>query len=84
MEHAVWQNLEEVYLSRNMLVNIDVLNVFPNLKKIDASNNYIKEINLVSLRKLKDLNLQNNFIDKFPNIEKSKDLKILNMNSNKL
>lgn len=65
-----------------MLGNIDCLAYYPGLKSIDASNNYIREI-VLPLRKLRTLNLQNNFIEKFPVLE-AKHLKVLNLNSNKL
>ena len=31
MDGAVWQNLEEIFLPRNMLVSIDLLSNFPNI-----------------------------------------------------
>jgi Leucine-rich repeat (LRR) protein len=66
-----------------MLNNIDVLNNFQNLKLIDAANCYIEEVNL-SLPKLEELNLSNNFLKAYPVLANMSKLKTLNLNSNKL
>lgn len=78
-----WSSLAEVNCSRNLIANIDVLNGFHQLTFIDASNNYIKSVNL-NLKHLVQLHLHNNFIDKFPSLPKSKGLRYLNLNANKL
>ena len=81
MGQKSWSFLEEVYLSKNMVSNIEVFNNFPNLRIIDASNNYIEEVHIY-LPKLEVLNLMNNYLKKFPILENMKKLRQLNLGSN--
>lgn len=83
MKNQAWHTLEEVYLSKNLIHNIDILCNYQNLRVIDASSNYIEEVNLY-LPKLESLNLSNNYLKKFPILENMKKLKSLNLNSNEL
>lgn len=53
------------------------------MRIIDASNNYIEEVNL-SLPKLESLNLMNNYLKKFPKLKNMKKLKVLDLTSNKI
>jgi len=45
-KNKYWPILEEVYINRNMINNIDLLGKFSKLRIIDASNNYIEEVEL--------------------------------------
>ena len=75
--------LEELHLQRNMLCNIDILNAQLNLRVLDASDNYLEEVNL-KIPKLQTLNLQNNYLKKFPVLQNMNNLRYLNLNSNQL
>lgn len=66
-----------------MISNIDLLDGFPMLKKIDASNNYIEDVNLY-LPRLETLDLKNNYLKKFPILEGMVKLKNLNLKGNQL
>lgn len=55
-----WANLEDVDVSNNLLSSIQPLQQYHQLKKIDASNNYIEVVNNLNLPHLETLNLQNN------------------------
>jgi|TARA_B110000285_G_scaffold118248_1_gene133965 Leucine-rich repeat (LRR) protein len=83
MKDYSWPALEEIYLEKNMISNIDLLAGFPMLKKIDASNNYIEDVNLY-LPKLESLDLRNNYLKKFPILEGMVRLKHLNLKGNQL
>ena len=84
LRNVSWNNLEEIYLNRNMINNIDLLGNFTNLRVIDASNNYIEEV-ILFLERLERLDLSNNYLKEFPLLENGmKKLKILNLNSNRL
>jgi Leucine-rich repeat (LRR) protein len=84
MKGISWGNLEEIFLSRNMINNIDTLSKFMNLRTIDASNNYIEEV-VLFLPKLEKLDLSNNYLKKFPLLENGMDqLRILNLSQNRL
>ena len=84
LRNVSWNNLEEIYLNRNMINNIDLLGRFTNLRVIDASNNYIEEV-ILFLERLERLDLSNNYLKEFPLLENGmKKLKILNLNSNRL
>ena len=61
----LWENTQEVNLSKNFLSSIDVLNQFRNLRFLIASENYIVEVSL-NLPRLEKLDLKKNFIVKFP------------------
>jgi len=78
-----WNTLEVINLNRNMVNNIDILNQYPNLKVINATNCYIEEVNL-KLLKLEHLDLSNNFLKSFPVLANMQKLKVLNLNSNRL
>ena len=60
-----WDNLMEIDLYKNYLSSIDILNQFKNLRYIRASDNYIEEISL-NLQRLEELDLHNNYLNKFP------------------
>ena len=81
MKDYSWPTLEEIYLEKNMISNIDILAGFPMLKKIDASNNFIEDVNLY-LPKLETLDLRNNYLKKFPIMEGMVRLKHLNLKGN--
>ena len=83
MKEFPWPNLEELKIDKNMISNIDLLVGFPMLKKIDASNNYIEEVNLY-LPRLESLDLHNNYLKKFPILEGMHKLKHLNLKANQL
>jgi Leucine-rich repeat (LRR) protein len=70
-------------LHKNSLSNIDDLAQFQNLKVIDASNNYIHAVDL-PLPKLEHLNLSNNYLVKFPSLDKSLRLRYINLETNRL
>ena len=81
MKEYLWPNLTELYVDKNMIYNIDILVNFPMLKKIDASNNYIEDVNLY-LPRLETLNLHNNYLKQFPILEGMHKLKNLNLKAN--
>jgi Leucine-rich repeat (LRR) protein len=83
MKDYAWPTLEEIYLDKNMISNIDVLGRYPMLKKIDASNNFIEEVNLY-LPRLESLDLHNNYLKKFPILEGMHRLRHLNLKGNQL
>lgn len=83
MQDHSWNNLQEINISRNLLINIDILNMYINLKQIDASSNYIETVDL-NLSKLQVLNLSNNHLEEFPDIIPCKKLFKLNLASNKI
>lgn len=83
MQSHIWANLYEVNVSRNMITNIDVLTYFPNLRVIDAQNNYIQEVNLY-LPQLTSLNLSHNYLTNFPLLENMNKLRYLNCNYNQI
>lgn len=83
MANVHWKNLETVHMNRNMVSSIDVLNKFLNLRYIDASNCYIEEVNF-TLPKLEYLDISNNYLRNFPNLQHMPRLKYLNLNSNQL
>lgn len=83
MKNQSWHFLEEIRLTKNLINNIDTLNMYKSLRVIDASHNYIVEVNLC-LPKLEQLILANNFLKKFPILENMKKLKIINLNANGL
>lgn len=76
-----WNSLEHINLARNMLSSIDALEMYPNLISINANNNYVRFVSL-TMKKLRVLDLENNFIQTFPNLDGCPELRSLNMNSN--
>ena len=76
-----WASLEQIFLCRNEIQSIDILDTFQNLLVIDASNNYIEGVNL-SLPLLRSLDLMNNYLGTFPKLRNMKNLKNLNLTSN--
>lgn len=72
-----------MHVSRNTLQNIQVLGNFQNLVIIDASNNKISEVAL-KLPKLESLNLMNNSLQTFPQLQSMKRLKYLNLSNNRI
>jgi Leucine-rich repeat (LRR) protein len=46
MANHYWPTLKEVYISRNMIQSLDLLNDYRSLKIIDASHNFISEVSL--------------------------------------
>lgn len=78
-----WDSLAEINLHKNFLSSIDVLNHFRNLREIRASDNYIQEINL-NLQRLEVLDLNNNYICKFPILHSLPKISRLNLNTNKI
>ena len=83
MKHHAWQNLSKINVSRNMLISIDILEMYHNLKMIDASTNYIQSVEL-NLPKLKELKLANNHLTQFPDIVTCKRLTFLDLSNNKI
>ena len=72
MQVHKWHILQEVNLSFNMLTNIDVLEYFPNIRVINASNCYIQEFKCDSLKQLRNVDLSDNNIKVFPNFYSAK------------
>ena len=83
MRSQSWAFLEEIHLTKNLINNIEPLNAFKSLRVIDASHNYIVEVNL-QLPKLEQLILSDNYLEKFPTLEHMKKLKIIDLNANDL
>ena len=83
LKNQTWAFLEEVYITKNLINNIEPLNAFKSLKIIDASHNYLVEVNL-QLPKLDQLILSDNYLEKFPTLEHMKKLKTIDLNSNAL
>ena len=83
LQHFEWNQLEEVHLDRNRIQSIDILCNYPNLKTLDASNNYIRSVNLTN-KMLHSVNLSNNFIEYFPGLASARGLRDLNVSQNKL
>ncbi len=75
--------IEEIYLNRNFLANIDALNQLKKLRKISANDNYIASVNLI-LPHLKELDLRNNFLDRIPSLKDLPQLRSLNISNNKV
>ena len=55
-------DLIKIDISRNHLSNIELLHKFTQLKVINASDNFIRSIDL-NLHSLQELDLRNNFIE---------------------
>jgi len=83
MNDVLWEALLEINLHSNYLPSIDLLNQFRNLRKINASHNYIVEVNL-NLQRLEHLELSNNYILRFPILNLLPKLKTIDLNSNKI
>jgi Leucine-rich repeat (LRR) protein len=83
MKDHKWNILEEINLSKNLLLSIDVLNMYPNLKILIANNCYIEELNL-SLPKLQHLDVNSNNIKVFPVLTNMLELSHLDLGNNKL
>ena len=83
LRNQSWANLEELNISRNMISNLAGLDEFENLRIINASNNYIEELS-VNIYKLEHLDVQYNYLKAFPDIAGCKQLRILNLHSNRL
>lgn len=83
LRNQSWAFLEEVHLTKNLINNIEPLNAFKSLRVIDASHNYIVEVNL-QLPKLEQLILADNYLEKFPTLEHMKKLKTIDLNANAL
>jgi Leucine-rich repeat (LRR) protein len=60
MSKHKWFILERINLSNNLIIDIDILNNYPNLKIIKANNCFIGQVNLSSLKNLKLLDLNSN------------------------
>ena len=76
-------NLQEIDIQKNFLNNIDMLNKMHRLRKINAGDNYLSNVNL-NLSKLQELDLRNNFLERVPIINQLPQLKILILNANKI
>lgn len=72
-----------VNFASNNLENIDWLNKLHQLKKICATNNFIRYINL-SLGHLQELDLRNNFIEKLPPLDQLPMLRTLILKANSI
>lgn len=75
--------MQEIYLNRNYLANIDALNNLTKLRKISANDNYIASVNLL-LPQLRELDLRNNFLDRIPSLKDLPLLRSLNISNNKV
>ena len=76
-------NLQEINIQKNFLNNIDILKKMHRLRKINAGDNYLSNVNL-QLSKLQELDLRNNFLERVPIINQLPQLKILILNANKI
>ena len=86
-----FKNLEEIDLSNNNISNINEINNFSKLKKINLSHNQIKDIEplkKLSLSNLKDINLSYNKIEDIQSlkdiIKNNKNLEKININHNRI
>ena len=62
-----WEQLEYVDVSGNQLLNIDILNIYRNIRVLMASNNHIYATSL-SLSRLEVLDLNYNDLDEIPRL----------------
>ena len=79
----IWDELRVVNISQNHIVNIEPVCQYEKLQYLDASSNFIEEVNLY-LPELRTLNLENNKIKEFPVLGQMSKLKELNLNTNKI
>lgn len=83
MKDHKWNILEEINLSKNLVLSIDVINMYQNLRVVIANNCYIEELNL-SLPKVEYLDVSNNNLHVFPVLANMEVLTHLNLSNNKM
>ena len=84
MREYNWKNLKDIDISDCQIDNIDILDKYPLLRSIKASNNKIEEVNLTALSKINEIDLSDNLIHIFPIFRASFDIVKYDISSNKL
>jgi len=75
--------LEELYLSKNLIMKLENLVSLPKLISLDLSHNKLSQItNMNTLQSLKTLNLSHNCIPVIEGLDYLKSLEILNLDAN--
>ena len=83
MLSSMWEQVQEIDVSRNLISQIDALNQFRNLRILRASENYIVDVSLTQPR-LEALYLEDNQIRRFPQLSNLHKIRVVNLSNNRL